>query len=110
MLQTTRIGAEPSAIAITPDQAPSAAFSVVAAPAGQAASFDGSASSSPVGSIASYHWDFGDGQSATTTTPVTLHVYAQAGAYPNPVMGLEYCPQGKTCTADSDANWMDLER
>jgi hypothetical protein len=28
----------------------------------------------------------------------------------HPVMGLEYCPAGKTCTADSDANWVDLER
>lgn len=28
----------------------------------------------------------------------------------HPVMGLEYCPAGKTCAEDSDANWVDLER
>ncbi len=27
----------------------------------------------------------------------------------HPVMGLEFCPTGKTCTADSDANWKSLE-
>jgi hypothetical protein len=27
----------------------------------------------------------------------------------HPVMGLEFCPKGKTCTADSDDNWKDLE-
>jgi YVTN family beta-propeller protein len=68
-------------IAITPDQAPSAAFSVSAAFAGSASSFDGSASSSPVGSIASYHWDFGDGQTRTSTTPLVTHVYATPGAF-----------------------------
>ncbi len=28
----------------------------------------------------------------------------------HPVMGMEYCPKGKTCTAGSDANWKDLEQ
>jgi hypothetical protein len=27
----------------------------------------------------------------------------------HPVMGLEFCPAGKTCTADSNDNWEDLE-
>ena len=27
----------------------------------------------------------------------------------HPVMGLEYCPQGKTCTEGSDANWKSIE-
>jgi YVTN family beta-propeller protein len=74
-------GSNPVAVAITPDQAPTAAFSVTVGSASQASIFDGSASSSPVGSIASYQWDFGDGQSATTTTPATTHVYGQVGAY-----------------------------
>ena len=34
-----------------------------------------------MGSIASYQWDFGDGQHATTTTPSTTHVYAAVGTY-----------------------------
>ena len=74
-------GPQPGEIAITPDQAPTAAFSLAAAPVGSPSSFDGSASSSPVGSIASYQWDFGDGQHATTTTPSTTHVYAAVGTY-----------------------------
>lgn len=28
----------------------------------------------------------------------------------HPVMGMEYCPKGKKCTAGSDANWKDLEQ
>jgi hypothetical protein len=28
----------------------------------------------------------------------------------HPVMGLEYCPNGRVCTEDSDANWVDLEK
>ena len=27
----------------------------------------------------------------------------------HPVMGLEFCPNGQTCTADNDANWQSLE-
>jgi hypothetical protein len=53
----------------------------VAATAGKASHFDGSGSSSPVGTIATYKWDFGDGQSATTPTPSTRHVYAHAGSF-----------------------------
>ena len=41
--------------------------------------FDGSGSSDPDGSIASYAWDFGDGQSGTAATP--SHSYAAAGTY-----------------------------
>jgi hypothetical protein len=28
----------------------------------------------------------------------------------HPVLGLEYCPAGKRCTAGSDANWVNLEQ
>lgn len=42
--------------------------------------FDGRASSDADGSISSYHWDFGDGHSATGET--TSHTYASAGQYP----------------------------
>lgn len=41
--------------------------------------FDGSASSDPDGSIASYTWDFGDGSSGEGA--VTSHVYTVAGSY-----------------------------
>ncbi len=42
-------------------------------------SFDGSGSSDPDGSVASYAWDFGDGGSGTGATP--SHTYAAAGTY-----------------------------
>lgn len=49
------------------------------------ASFDGSASfdPNPPGSnrIIAYHWVFGDGSAATTTTPTTTHGYRQPGPY-----------------------------
>lgn len=28
----------------------------------------------------------------------------------HPVFGLEYCPAGKTCATDSDANWVNMEQ
>ncbi len=41
--------------------------------------FDGSGSSDPDGTIATYGWEFGDGGSGTTVAPT--HQYATAGAY-----------------------------
>lgn len=50
----------------------------VASP-GTALRFDASASTDPDGAVASYAWDFGDGQTATGATPV--HAYAASGRY-----------------------------
>jgi PKD repeat protein len=61
------------------DLAPTAAFT--ATPNGLTATFDGSGSSDPDGTVTSYAWDFGDGQTATTTTPQTSHAYATASTY-----------------------------
>lgn len=41
--------------------------------------FDGTGSSDPDGTIASYAWDFGDGATATTATP--SHEYVASGTY-----------------------------
>lgn len=43
--------------------------------------FDASRSSDAEGAIAAYLWDFGDGQTAETTTPSISHTYAAAGTY-----------------------------
>ena len=75
------VGEAPIAVAVTPDQGPAAAFSATAAPAGQASSFDASASSDPDGTVASYHWDFGDGTSQTTTSATTTHTYTTPNTY-----------------------------
>jgi PKD repeat protein len=68
-------------VAITPDQAPIASFTVTTGTAGSASAFDASASTVAYGTITSYAWNFGDGNGATTSTPTTTHVYAAAGSY-----------------------------
>jgi hypothetical protein len=68
-------------IAITPDQRPVASFVATPAGPGQPTSFDASASTVTYGTIANYHWDFGDGSSQDTATPTTTHSYAAGGMY-----------------------------
>jgi len=68
-------------IAIVPDQAPTAQFIAKPAPSGSATKFNASTSSSPVGTIVSYAWKFGDGTTATTTHPKVSHTYATAGTF-----------------------------
>jgi PKD repeat protein len=59
------------------NQAPTAAFTSKATDLSVA--FDASASGDADGSVASYAWEFGDGQVATGATP--SHAYAAAGTY-----------------------------
>jgi PKD repeat protein len=63
------------------DESPTASFSVTTASptAGQALSFDGSASADPDGSIADYSWNFGDGSVGAGAT--TSHTYVAPGSY-----------------------------
>jgi DNA-binding beta-propeller fold protein YncE len=69
-------------LAITPDQAPTASFTDMPAPAGSASSFNASASAaSPEQGVASYDWSFGDGTSMQSTSPTVSHVYSAAGSY-----------------------------
>lgn len=76
------VGDGPDTVAITPDQAPVAHVSTAAATSGCTATLDASASTVTFGTIASFAWDFGDGQTATTATATTGHTYAQPGTYP----------------------------
>lgn len=57
--------------------APTAAFT--SAVTELSAEFDASGSTAPAGSIATYSWDFGDGETGTGANP--SHVYAAAGDY-----------------------------
>jgi YVTN family beta-propeller protein len=75
------VGGGPDGIAITPDQGPTAAFTNDAATIGQATSFDASGSSDPDGTVATYHWDYGDGDTEETDSPTIDHAYAAAGTY-----------------------------
>jgi len=72
---------ETEAVAIQPDQAPVAAFSTTPAPPKAATKFNASASTSSVGKIASYEWEFGDSQKETTLTAETTHIYSVEGTY-----------------------------
>ncbi len=75
------VGVGADAIAIDPDQAPVAELSVTPGAVGSATSFDASASTVRVGTIASYSWNFGDGSSETTIVPTATHTYIAAGTY-----------------------------
>ncbi|MFD4422845.1 PKD domain-containing protein [Agromyces sp. NPDC058484] len=59
------------------NQPPVADFTAVAT--GLAVAFDATGSDDPDGTIASYAWDFGDGQTGTGATPT--HTYADGGTY-----------------------------
>ncbi|MFB6720746.1 PKD domain-containing protein [Kribbella sp. NPDC056345] len=59
--------------------APVASFTANCSTTSLDCTFDGSASTDPDGSIASYAWDFGDNQTGTGATP--SHTYASAGTY-----------------------------
>ncbi len=74
-------GYAPTELAVSPDQGPVAAFSSTAAPASDPTTFDATASSDPDYPLASYKWEFGDGQSETTSSATTTHTYAVAGPY-----------------------------
>lgn len=64
-------------ITVVANQPPVAAFTPSVT--NLAASFNGSASSDPDGTVASYAWDFGDG--ATGTGVTASHTYATAGTF-----------------------------
>ena len=68
-------------IAITPNQPPTAAFSVKSKPKKKSAKFDGSSSTDSDGAVATYGWDFGDGITKQTSSPTTRHKYGKPGRY-----------------------------
>lgn len=70
-------GAAPGAV---PNQAPSVSCPVAASlvsPVGFTA-----VATDPEGGVLTYNWDFGDGQTATGSTPNATHTYTAAGTYP----------------------------
>jgi PKD repeat protein len=64
-------------VAAPPNKPPTAAFAAV--PGAKSVSLNASASSDPDGTVVSYHWDFGDGATLTTTTPTVVHRYKAPG-------------------------------
>lgn len=73
----------PSAIAIIPDQAPLATFTIThdTVIVNSRIDFDASSSVSPVGVIETYEWDFGDGKTMVTNNPKISHKYRSPGIY-----------------------------
>ncbi len=67
------------ALAVSPDQSPSAVFTAPQATAGTPAAFSGAASSDPDGTISSWNWTFGDGGTGFGIS--VSHTYAQAGTF-----------------------------
>jgi DNA-binding beta-propeller fold protein YncE len=69
-------------IAISPDPSPAAECVASVGCVGSITSFDASRSVSPVGTIAQYVWNFGDGSpEIITTTPHASHTYLSPGNY-----------------------------
>lgn len=69
-------------LAIAPNQGPRAVFTAKAAgPGSRTVVFDGSGSTDSDGRVAAYEWDFGDGQTATSTAATVEHAYAKDGTY-----------------------------
>jgi YVTN family beta-propeller protein len=71
-------GADVNGIAIMPDQAPVARLAVAPGPVNSPSEFDASASTSASSPIDHYTWDFGDGDTDLSYTPVIEHVYSTA--------------------------------
>lgn len=63
------------------NQAPTASFTVTEESGARSFSFDAGGSSDPDGEVASYAWDFGDGETATGETATASHSYAEPGEY-----------------------------
>lgn len=81
IIGTIVVGSQPLGIAITPDQAPVALFTISTVQLGTPTTFDASMSNSPTGTIVSYFWDFGDGNTLTTASPIVTHTYATTGNF-----------------------------
>ncbi len=76
-------GANPSGLAIVPNQGPSAAFIVTPQRrlAKRKLNFQAGASNDPDGTIANYAWDWGDGKHVQGPQTRRVHRYAKPGVY-----------------------------
>jgi 6-phosphogluconolactonase (cycloisomerase 2 family) len=69
------------ALAIRPNQGPTAALAIAGGVVNQPIAFDASRSSDSDGQIIRYDWDFGDGNTAPNGGPNPTHNYRQPGRY-----------------------------
>ncbi|HET7016528.1 MAG TPA: beta-propeller fold lactonase family protein [Streptosporangiaceae bacterium] len=71
----------PEAMAMLPNQGPTARFSINTSKSGTLARFDATASSDPDGRVARYDWDFGDGTVLPDGGPTPNHSYTRSGTF-----------------------------
>jgi hypothetical protein len=64
------------------DRAPVASYTLSCTDATRTCDVNGSASSDPDGTIATYSWSWGDTTTSQSASPTTQHVYTADGAYP----------------------------
>jgi YVTN family beta-propeller protein len=76
-------GEGPGALALVPDQSPTASFVPTAkVRPGVPATLSGAASSDPDGTVSTFAWQFGDGGAVTEPSSTATHTYAKPGNYP----------------------------
>jgi YVTN family beta-propeller protein len=75
------VAASPTSVAIDPDQAPVAAMTNTGFTLGSPVEFSAAASTVEFGSITTYIWNFGDGTTATSSSPIISHTYTVSGSY-----------------------------
>jgi 6-phosphogluconolactonase (cycloisomerase 2 family) len=100
----TAAGPDFQSVVVSPDQAPTAAFSATAARPGQASSFNASASTASSGqTVARYDWNFGDGQTASNGGATPTHTYSAEGNYTATVTVTDDagCSTGRTFTGQT---------
>jgi YVTN family beta-propeller protein len=78
---TIAVGSGPIGVAFAPDQAPVAWLAVTPGAPGAATHFDASTSTVASGTIVNYAWSFGDGSTASGSSPTVDHVYSAGCAY-----------------------------
>lgn len=75
----TGANTSPISIMIAPDQGPVAMFSTMVK--GRTAQFNATKSSDSDGNVVSYHWNFGDGHTLTTTKSKVSHTYKKGAKH-----------------------------
>jgi 6-phosphogluconolactonase (cycloisomerase 2 family) len=71
----------PEAMAMLPNQGPTARFSINTSKSGTLARLDATASDDSDGRVARYNWDFGDGTVLPNGGPAPSHTYTRSGTF-----------------------------